>query len=127
MKLPALPVLLATFLLVAGCALPAPSSSTSGRELITAEDIARTSANTAYEVVERLQPQWLISRGNTSLTDPSATIPSVFVSGVQVGDVEYLRGVLAGDVAEMRYYPPGEAGARFGMGHPRGVITVTMK
>ena len=110
-----------------GCGLPAPGSSPTSRNLITGEDVAGSSAHTAYELVERLQPQWLTSRGNVSLTDASATIPSVFLGGVQVGDVEYLRNVLAEDVAEMRYYPPGEAGARFGMGHQRGVIVLTLK
>jgi hypothetical protein len=118
---------LATILVLAGCGLPAPGSGPSSRDVITQEDIEKSSAYTAYELVERLQPHWLTSRGNVSITDDSATIPSVFLGGVQVGNVEYLRGVLVQDVAELRFYAPGEAAARFGMGHQRGVIVLTLK
>ena len=128
MRLKTLPVLMAIGVFLVGCNLPGPGEgSPSSRDLITAEDIATTSAQNAYEVVERFQPQWLTSRGNVSVTNSAATVASVFVNGIQVGDVEYLRNLLPHDIAEMRYYNAGEAGARFGMGHPRGVIAVTLK
>ncbi|MGH7500506.1 MAG: hypothetical protein ACREL7_02000 [Longimicrobiales bacterium] len=110
--------------LAASCA-PATTGRPSDRNVITAGDIATAHVQTAWEAVERLQPQWLTSRGATSITDPTPTVASVFLNGVEVGDVDYLKSIIAVDVSEMRYYPPGEAGARFGMGHPRGVITVT--
>jgi hypothetical protein len=114
-----------------GCNLPGPGEGGSyDRDVITEADIANSSASvaqSAYEVVERLQPQWLTSRGNVSITNSAATVASVFVNGIHVGDVEHLRNILPQDIAEMRYYPAGEAGARFGMGHPRGVIAVTLK
>lgn len=112
---------------LAGCGWRSAGGGSYDRNLITADDISGTAAQTAYDAVQRLQPQWLTSRGNVSITNAAATIPSVFVSGVQVGDVEHLRNILADDVAEMKYYPAGEAGARFGMGHPRGVIEVILK
>jgi hypothetical protein len=39
-----------------------------------------------------------------------------------LGKVEYLRQMRVLDVTEVRYWDPGQAWARFGMGHPRGVI-----
>lgn len=121
-----LPYVAIVAILAGGCA-PATTSGPSTRDLITAEDISRTNAQTAWEAVERLQPHWLTSRGATSATDPTPTVPSVALNGVEVGDIEYLRNLNVIDVVEMRYYPPGEAGARFGMGHQRGVINVTTR
>jgi hypothetical protein len=119
------------FACLLGCNLPGPGTAgPSNRNLITAEDIANSSAamaQSAYEVVQRLQPQWLTSRGNVSITDASATVASVYLNGVQVGDVEYLRNLLPSDIEQLRYFPAGEASARFGMGHQRGVIEVTLK
>jgi hypothetical protein len=124
-------------LALVACGLPQhrPPGGASNRDLITAEDISETSAYTAYEAVQRLQPQWLTARGNVSMgADEESTVrndgvavPHVILNGIQVGTVEYLRDVLAEHVAELRYYEPGEAGARFGMGHPRGVVVLTLR
>lgn len=122
-------------IILSGCGIHAPGGGTYSRDVITADDIAETSAHTAYEVVERLQSQWLTGRGYVSIganeegeiRDDSVAIPNVILNGMRVGTVEYLRNVLARDVAELRYYGPGEAGARFGMGHPKGVIVLTLK
>jgi len=53
--------------------------------------------------------------------------PNVYMNGSRVGDLEYLRDVYTIDVAELRYWEPGEAGARFGMGNPRGVIEIVLR
>ena len=95
--------------------------------LITSADIARVQAQTAHEAITRLKPQWLASRGPMSMTDPTPTEVSVFVNSVQAGGISYLRNLDVTLVIEMRYYAPGEASARFGMGHPRGVIDVRLK
>jgi hypothetical protein len=97
------------------------------RNLITAEQIARINVESAFHAVERLRPEWLTSRGATSLTNPTPTAPSVFIGGVQVGDFEYLRRILPDDILEIRYIEAAQAGARFGMGHQRGVIEVVLK
>ncbi|HZD05161.1 MAG TPA: hypothetical protein VE173_09585, partial [Longimicrobiales bacterium] len=96
----------------------------SRRNLITAEDIRGLDVQTAYELVQRLQPQWLTSRGPTSLTNAAPTVASVYLDSVEVGDIEYLKGLNVTAIREMRYYAPGEASVRFGMGHQRGVIDV---
>jgi len=91
---------------------------------INAAELAALSGEDAYQAVERLRPQWLRSRGPTSVTDPSPTLPNVFMHGTHVGGLDYLRQIHLNDIQELRYWPPGEASARFGMGHPRGVIEV---
>jgi hypothetical protein len=49
------------------------------------------------------------------------------MGGTMLGKAEALRDVPVIDVAEVRYWDAGQAAARFGMGHPRGVIEITRK
>ena len=112
--------------LTAACAARA-GGPRENRDVITAAQIARTQALNAFEAIEQLQPQWLNSRGATSLTDPTPTEASVFIDGLQVGGLEYLKTQNVIDIAELKYYPAGPATARFGMGHQRGVIEIIRK
>lgn len=111
-----------TLLLAAGCGARMGGTGSQERNVITREMIAETSANNVYEAVERLRPQWLTSRGPTSLTDPSLSTAAVFMDGVEAGGLDFMRGVMAWDVEHVRYWTAGEASNRFGMGYPRGVI-----
>jgi hypothetical protein len=61
------------------------------------------------------------------MTDPSPSVASVYMNGSQVGTVEYLRNLRPDGVDVVRYYETGEASARFGMGHQRGVIEVILR
>ena len=81
-------------------------------------------AATLYEGVLKLRPRWFNSRGPRSLMDQTPTVANVVVGGQVVGDIEYLRNLRPEDVAYVRYYDVGEAGVRFGMNNPRGVIEV---
>jgi hypothetical protein len=110
-------------LLATGCAAPRAGDGRN-RNLLTAAQIVATQAQNAYDAVQTLRPGWLSSRGPVSMTDPTPTGATVYMNGTRVGDLDYLRSVLIIDIVEIRYFPAGEAGARFGMGHPRGVIEV---
>jgi hypothetical protein len=112
--------------LTASCAARAGAPRES-RDVITAAQIARTQAQNAYEAIEQLQPQWLSSRGATSLTDPTPTEASVFMDGMHVGNLEHLKTVAVIDISELKYYAAGPASARFGMGHQRGVIEIVRR
>jgi len=115
-------------LLGAGCAsAPAGSGERGDRQRIDEPEIAATDLQTAYQVIEALRPTWLRTRGSQSFVDPTPAVASVYVDGQLVGDVEYLRGVRAGDVSSLLFHAPGPAAVRFGMGHPRGVIEVIQK
>jgi hypothetical protein len=119
-------VLLAAVTL-AGCASAGTTGERSNRNRITTEQLSRLTADNAYDAVRRLQPQWLESRGPSSVSDANPATPAVYLNGSRVGDVEYLRTVPLTTVAEIRYWTPGEASARFGMGLPRGVIELISK
>lgn len=125
-RLPRLAVLL-LLLSTAACGARIGTGGPRNENRLTAEDLGRSTAQNAYEAIEQLRPEWFRSRGPTSVTDPTPTLPNVIMHGQRVGDVEYLRRVQLVDVAELRFWNPGEAATRFGMGHPRGVIEVIIK
>jgi len=110
---------------VSGCSIGRGTQGDGGsRNEITEGQIGRVDHQTLYEVVAALRPGWLRSRGPTSFVDPTPPVPSVYVDGQYVGTTESLRTMRPQDVRAVRYWNPGEAGVRFGMGHPRGVIEV---
>lgn len=103
------------------------TTASSSRNLVTHEELAETNSRYVYEALERLQPSWLSSRGPASMSnvrENSEAVASVYVNGSRMGDIEFLRQYAVIDVHEIRFYEPGEAGARFGMGNPRGVIEI---
>ena len=97
------------------------------RNLLTQEQLAATNRDNLYEAIEKLRPDWLSSRGPTSVTNATPTVASVFMNGTMLGRAEYLRDMRVMDVREVRYWEPGPASARFGMGHPRGVLELSRR
>ena len=115
--------------LLAGCA-GATTQSRGGQDrsaVLTSEELAKTNSDNLYDAIAKLRPEWLTSRGPTSATDMTPTSVDVYMNGTQLGDASYLRQMRVLDVSEVRYWDAGQASARFGMGHPRGVIELTRK
>ena len=98
-----------------------------GRNSLSREQLQATNSEELYAAIAKLRPEWLSSRGPTSVSDPTPTSASVFMNGSLLGRVEYLRDMRVIDVTEVRYWDAGQASARFGMGHPRGVIEIIRK
>ena len=114
---------------VVGCA-SAPSHGQSGRangNQLTQTDLAATNSNNLYDAIAKLRPAWLSSRGPTSVSDATPTSANVFMNGSMLGNADYLKQVGVLDVSEVRYWDAASASARFGMGHPRGVIEITRR
>lgn len=110
--------------LVVACSMGPSTGTSADRNTITAEELQESNSSTVYDALALLRPSWLTSRGPVSMSDSQESRPNVYMHGTRVGDLDYLRTVYVIDVEELRYYPPGEAGARFGMGNPRGVIEI---
>ena len=110
-----------------GCATGATqrSSQASSRNVLTREQLAATNSENLYDAIVKLRPEWLTSRGPTSVSDPTPAVASVFMNGNLLGRSDQLREMRVLDVSEVRYWDAGQAAARFGMGHPRGVIELT--
>lgn len=99
-------------------------------DLITAEEIAKSGANNAYDAVRLLRPAWLRTRGIASAQPDSPEGHAgiqVYVDGIRVGETNELENVLAERVQEMRLVSANDATTKYGTGHTQGVIEVTTK
>ena len=100
------------------CATTSTPGGASSRNRISGEELATSNSPTVYRALEFLRPQWMSSRAGARAT--------VYLNNNRVGDLDYLRSVDVIDVAELRFWPPGEAN-RFGGGNPRGVIEIILR
>ncbi len=110
-----------------GCASAAKQGATSnsGRNQLTRAQLGAANSSNLYEAISKLRPEWLTSRGPTSVTNSTPTSVDVFMNGSMLGNADYLKELGVLDVSEVRYWDAASASARFGMGHPRGVIEIT--
>ena len=112
-----------------GCASAAKQGETSrsARNQLTREELARANSSNLYDAIAKVRPEWLASRGPTSVTNSTPTSADIFMNGSMLGAADYLKQLGVIDVSEVRYWDAASASARFGMGHPRGVIELTRK
>lgn len=109
-----------------GCA-PSRSPVTRTPNEITPAEIAAADVRTAYELVERLRPVWLRSRGERSLRLPTEIV--VYQNETMLGGLESLRALPIEMVHSMRVLDSAEAGRLTGLGsrHVERVIMVVMR
>ncbi len=102
------------------------------RDIISRVEIDATDVNTAYEIVQRLHPQWLRARGQITLREAGeeevetsgAVGPVVYVNNARRGDIAELRTISVETISEIFYFNGRDASFRFGTGHPSGVLQV---
>jgi hypothetical protein len=99
------------------------------REVLTAEEISRTSALTAYEAIQMLRPAFLRAQGPKAvLPSPRSTMyPAVYMDGAYHGELETLKTLYVSDVQDIRYIEAQQATIMFGTGHAAGIIMVNTK
>ncbi|MDP9202565.1 MAG: hypothetical protein M3P26_11630 [Gemmatimonadota bacterium] len=121
---------------IVGCATGTSGASSTyaaprSGNVLAAEQIAAfgVEGRTAYDLVARLRPKWLVVRGVQSLVGPSDSteFALVMVDGHPAGRIGSLRDIQAYQVADIRYYDVGEAGGKFGGRGASGVIEVRLK
>jgi len=100
--------------------------------LISNEEIdqVRGEVNDAYQIVQRLRPQFLRTRGASSLGNSAAGDykgPRVIVDGSPRGEVSALSQITAMTVKEIRYLSSGDATTQYGTGYDGGAIVVTTR
>lgn len=95
--------------------------------LITQDEITQQNGTNAYDVISHLRPNFLKTRGRTSIqTPPSASseYASVFLDSQYFGDLNTLRNIASINIKEIRYLPANEAVTRYGMQYGNGVIEI---
>jgi len=97
------------------------------RNVITEQEMANVNVINVLQVIRRLRPAWLTSRGSISMTGMTTkdnTI-GVYVDGVRRGEgFPELERIALEQAGEIRYYSVEAAGTKFGSGNPFGAIEV---
>jgi hypothetical protein len=118
-------IFLSAFL--ASCATTSAAGSGRSARVLTAEEIAEVPAQSAYQVVEMLRPQWLHMRSSPTWGSPEGAQPMVYVDGIRAGDLGELLRIVPSVVERMEYLSPSDATNRFGTDHMGGAILVTTR
>ena len=122
-----LAIVTAALISTAACASNTPRSAPSNRNLITADEIAKSNASTAYDAIERLRPAFLRTRGAQSLQNPTPVAPLVYLDGMRYGGVAALAQIPAMGIISIQYLSALDASQRFGLGNEGGAILVSTK
>jgi hypothetical protein len=109
----------------------AGSGKGTGRDynLITQSEITAQNGTNAWDVISHLRPQYLKTRGRTTIQAPSVAneYASVFMDGQFYGDLNTLRNIASINIRQIRYLPANEAVTRYGMQYGNGVIEITTR
>lgn len=124
-------VLFATGALIA-CTPPASGSGGNAPDsrVLRYEEITQAGVGgTAYDVISRLRPGFLVSRGQTTINNGNAasSYPNIYLDGVPYGDINTLRSIDASHIGEVRLFQAWEAQTKFGVGNNGGVIAITTR
>ena|ERR1041385_782331 len=120
---------------IAGCASSSTTSESTttptprrDTNVITADELAKSSASDLYAAVQSLRPSFLQTRGMTSPGIGTAPeVLNVYIDGIKAGDVNILHSLRAYDVKEVRKLSASDATQKYGTGHTMGAIVVTRK
>ena len=122
----AAPIILAIVIASTGCGSAGSSTrSRTDRSVITQEQIAQHHFTNAYEAVEALHSNWLITKVTDSFTAVSPI--RVYVNATFFGGVETLRTINPNTIRSIQHFDGGAATARWGLDHGQGVILVTTR
>jgi hypothetical protein len=101
---------------------------TGDRNIITESEIMAVPSANLYDLIEKLRPNMLRSRGAMTLGGTATTeYAEVYVDGRRYGDIASLRSIVSSQVSRVRYYGSSDAAAKFGMINANGVIDVTIR
>lgn len=121
-------LILGIALTLAGCAsAPAGGGQRSNSAIISRDQLDARSSSNAYEIVQQLHPQWLIPRGQASLSNPQSNQVAVYMDGSRLGGPSQLRGFIGSQLETIQFLDARQATARFGSGHIGGAIVLTQR
>ena len=117
----------AALLTLGACSPKSARVAPQDRNLITADEIAKSNATNAYEAVERLRPAFLRTRGSQSLQNQEPPTPMVYVDGMRYGTLQTLATVPTIGIVSIQYLNAIEATQRYGFGNEGGAIMIVTK
>ena len=108
-------------------ALDREGKPTPSPNLITADEISKTSAQNAMEAIQKLRPTMLRRAQISSANAQSRGETVIYIDNTRYGAVDNLRQIPASSIALVRYFSASESQLKWGSGHPGGVIEVVTK
>jgi len=116
-------------LVIVSCATSQAGGVVSTREILTADEISRTTALTAYDAIQIRRPAFLAGAQRRALRDADQpdTRPVIYVNGVFYGEVESLKDIPVREIKEIRFLEANDATRVLGSAHVGGVIMVTTR
>jgi hypothetical protein len=120
----ALPLLV---MAVSSCASTGASPSPLGDpDVITRGEIEESTAATAYDLVLNERPQWLRTRGLSTLAQAAGQEDIVvYFNNARLGFRDAMRRVSLGAVQYLQFFDAREATYRWGAGHLHGAILIS--
>jgi hypothetical protein len=121
------------FVLTLATALACASSGTAGTavrrdpNLITEQEIVASNESNVFDVVNRLRPMFLKTRGRSTINAGGSEYASVFLDGQYYGELGSLRNIVASQIHEIRYLNGPDAVSRYGMRYGSGAVDVRSK
>jgi hypothetical protein len=96
-------------------------------DVLTAEEIATTDAQNAYDAISLKRPFFLKSRIHNAPSGKTAGYPVVYMDRIYYGDLESLRNISVATIKEIRYLDSNAATVEFGAGRSGGILMVLTK
>lgn len=128
---PALPHAVLLSVLLTACASHGPSggqrTARPDPDMITAEELAGTTASNLYDAVRNLRPAWMMRSRPTAVLQQQQAQLMVYVDGTRYGTLETLRQIVPSGIIYVKWFSAGAAEARFGPGHLLGAIEVVTR
>ena len=121
------------FVLTLAATLACASSGTAATRvqrdpnLITEQEIATSAESNVYDVVSRLRPMFLKTRGRSTINSGGSEYASVFLDGQYFGELGSMRNIVATQIHEIRYLSGPDAVSRYGMRYGSGAVDVRSK
>jgi len=126
-------VLAAVMIALVACASGGgPSAKTQNPSVISQDEIEESSASNAFEVIQRLRPSFLRTRGAVHGTPGAANAMEmvdlvVYLNENRLGGTDQLRQIATTDIREIRYFNSSEATTKWGTGHSAGAIQIVSR
>ncbi len=95
------------------------------RNVITREQLLEHRFTNAFEAVETLRSNWLLTKGTDSFVAPTEV--KVYLDNTNLGGIQTLREIATTSVMFIRYFDGVAATARWGLDHGQGVIYVSTR
>ncbi|HEY2026292.1 MAG TPA: hypothetical protein VGG78_04755 [Gemmatimonadaceae bacterium] len=111
----------------AGAAGPGSAVPDTGDRSYIGDAQLAASSETAYEIVQRLRPEYLRPDPVVRNAVTTHIDPVLVVNGRQTGSVDDLRRMPASSLTRIRYYGPEEAKRRFGMQFTAAALELTYR